>query len=195
MYTLSYAGVYAVPQANVRVYGPHTGDVITLCPDQDFVVVLECTVTDSSGLAWIGESLFSGTLQYSSSDELGQIEQDRTTFLLTEKRTSLFKSQLQVHSSDLRAAITENDASLNITCRATIAEESTISVRISGKYDCLNERNVLTVSERKFHLDMPTPHVTSLLAPKKRCGPIQEPSQCVYVYLYNEARSATLIKC
>ena len=183
MYTLSYAGVYAVPQANVRVYGPHTGDVITLCPDQDFVVVLECTVTDSSGLAWRGESLFSGTLQYSSNAELGQIEQDHTTFLLTEKRTSLFKSQLQVHSSDLRAAITENDASLNITCRATIAEESTISVRISGKYDCLNE----SVSEKFFIWTCPlfktTPHVTSLLAPKKRCGPIRE------------TRSATLIKC
>ena len=52
----------------------------------------------------------------------------------TEKITSLFKSQLQVHSSDLRAAIIEDGAPLNITCRATIAEESTISIKISGKY-------------------------------------------------------------
>ena len=56
----------------------HTSDIITLCPDQDYMVVLECTVTDNSGLAWIGE-IFNGTIQYSSSAELGQIEQECTT--------------------------------------------------------------------------------------------------------------------
>ena len=137
MYIPTYAGVYSIPEVNMIAYGPYTSDLITLCPDprQDFMVVFECTVTDSEILLWRADSLLSIPIQVSTGDQLGERPQAKANVIVTEKTTRL-KSQLQVRSSDILEAVMNNGALLNITCEVSSTVKRVISLRISGDYAC-----------------------------------------------------------
>ena len=135
MYIPTYAGVYSIPEVNMIAYGPYTSDLITLCPDQDFMIVFECTVTDSEILLWRADSLLSIPIQVSTEDQLGERPQAKANVVFTEKMTRL-KSQLQVHSSDILETVMNNGALLNITCEVSSTVKSVISLRISGDYTC-----------------------------------------------------------
>ena len=123
--------IYSIPEVNMIAYGPYTSDLITLCPDQDFMVVFECTVTDSEFLLWRADSLLSIPIQVSTEDQLGERPQTKVNIIVTEKMTRL-RSQLQVRSSDILE--TGNGALLNITCEVSSTVKNIISVRIPG--DC-----------------------------------------------------------
>ena len=79
------ADTYAIG-VNMRVYGPQVNDSsIKLCPDQDYILVVHCTVTDSSSFLWALAPFVEPSVTFIRSHSLGKISRSDVTLVLTEK--------------------------------------------------------------------------------------------------------------
>ena len=119
----------------MTVCGPLVQDsAIVVCPDDNFIICIQCDVTEGSGLRWdYGKT----TVSYSLVDTAG-IDRDRPPIKVSLSRIMQdgdrgnFRSQLQVHSSDLRESIKKSGGQLKIACRSTSQQEN-ITALLSGK--------------------------------------------------------------
>ena len=116
---------------NMRVYGPQVNDSsIKLCPDQDFVLVVHCTVTDSSSFLWALPPFVDPSVTFIRSHSLGKIIRSDVTLVLTEKRLTnddinSYESQLQVSTGALRRAIADQGGSpLVVKCQACAVKKN-----------------------------------------------------------------------
>ena len=110
---------------SLKVYGPQVNDSsITLCPDQGFVLVVHCSVTDSSSFLWALAPFVDPFVTIIRTHSLGKISRSDVTLILTEKilrdnDINSYESQLQVSTGALRRAIADQGGSpLNVTCQA-----------------------------------------------------------------------------
>ena len=131
--------VYAVG-VSLTVYGPQVNDSsINLCPDQDYVLVVHCSVTGSSSFLWALAPFVEPSVTFIRSHGLGKITRSPVTLVLTEKRltnrdTNSYKSQLQVPTNALRRAIADQgDRPLVVICQAG-AVQKRISIFVKGLY-------------------------------------------------------------
>ena len=107
------------------MYGPQVNDSsIALCPDQDFVLVVHCIVTDSSSFLWALAPFVDPSVTFIRSHSLGKISRSDVTLILTEKTITVedinsYESQLQVSTGALRRAIADQGGSpLVVICQA-----------------------------------------------------------------------------
>ena len=77
--------VYAIG-VSLTVYGPQVNDSsINLCPDQDYVLVVHCSVTGSSSFLWALAPFIVPSVTFIRSHDLGKISRPPVTLVLTEK--------------------------------------------------------------------------------------------------------------
>ena len=118
------------------VYGPRTDDsIVTLCLNQDYIVVFECTVVDGQSLVWTGGQILDNDVIFFTNSIIQQSQRSAAIVFLTETAGNLLKSQVQVHSRDLKQIIINvNYSSLDIKCRSSVEAEDKFIIKISGKW-------------------------------------------------------------
>ena len=123
------------------VYGPRTDDsIVTLCLNQDYIVVFECTVVDGQSLIWTGDQILDNDVIFFTNSIIQQSQRSAAIVFLTETAENSLKSQLQVHSRDLKQIIINgNYSSLDIKCRSSVEAEDKFILKISGKWIIIQE--------------------------------------------------------
>ena len=119
-------------KANIelRVYGPEVDDSITLCQDDDYLLVFECVVTDSTNLVWTLMPILS-TYSIGRGSVLGKDQGERFTVVLSEKADSMYDSQLQVSTTELIQEMTQSNSQLEAICQGT-SESKRKHIMLSG---------------------------------------------------------------
>ena len=84
----------------MQVYGPDVRDVLTICPDNDYIIVFECIVTENRGLIWSVEPFFH-SLPVGQSFDFGNTHFQDFTVVLIEKSSDMFEAQIMVPTSVL----------------------------------------------------------------------------------------------
>ena len=79
------ADSYAIG-VNLKVYGPQVNDsFITVYPDQNYILVVHCSVTDSSSFLWRLAPFVVPSVTFIRSHSLGKIIRSDVTLILIEK--------------------------------------------------------------------------------------------------------------
>ena len=126
-YFFLVAGVFTT-DITLRVLGSNSNDsTITICPDDNYMFIAECVVTESSTFFWTLSPLI-GTVPFSSANDLGEFREGEITFIVTKQvlldneEQNSYVSQVQVHTEVIRKAISEHHF-LNISCEASVKFE------------------------------------------------------------------------
>ena len=129
----------AVVEVELTAYAPVTDNTVTLCPDQDFVLVFECLVRDASLITWKLPPLIinsDGSFDFNVQDQLS-MSNDTITFIFINQTTTPTEkiSLLQVPTGDIIREIgIDAGDHLTVSCSAfsltTITK--TMTIRISG---------------------------------------------------------------
>ena len=122
--------------AKTTVRGPHTGDgsTITLCPNDTYLIYIECDVTGFS-LQWqFGQPR--NPVSFTPDDEVGrEVLRSPITVTLTEKLpdniNSKYKSQFRTFSDELRNAL-GTDSGMELSCSASSNVNDTVSIVVPG---------------------------------------------------------------
>ena len=113
----------------LQVYGPDVRDVITICPNDDYTVVFECTVTESRGLIWSVKPIFS-SLSVGQSFDLGNTHFGDFTVVLIDKSSDVFDAQLMVPTSVL-----SKNTEVEVVCTdSDIQQTKRKFIKVAGKY-------------------------------------------------------------
>ena len=138
------------------MYGPQVNDSsINLCPDQDFILVVHCSITDSSSFLWALAPFVDPSVTFIRTHDLGTISRSPVTIVLTEKRLTdqdlnSYESQLQVPTSALRGAIANRDDSpLEVICQAG-AVQKRLSISNKGSYRVHDKRKILCLEGHSY---------------------------------------------
>jgi hypothetical protein len=131
--TLSFYGhVQGQDSAKMTVHGLHTGDgsTITLCPNDTYLIYIECDVTGSL-LQWQFGQLGNPVL-FSSDIEVGrEVVRSPITVTLTEKlpnnANTQYKSLLKTFSDELRNTL-DTDRLMELSCLASSDVKDTVSI-------------------------------------------------------------------
>ena len=124
-------------EVELTAYAPVTHNTVTLCPDQDFVLVFECAVKDSNHITWRLPPLIQGmegSFIYSDTQDPIMLDKGTIIISINNNADESILTQLHVNTGDIIREL-GNDASdhLNVSCLAsnlTITE--TMTIRISG---------------------------------------------------------------
>ena len=124
-------------EVELTAYTPVTDNTVTLCPDQDFVLVFECAVKDSNHITWRLPPLIQGmegSFIYSDTQDPIIMLDKGIIISINNNADESILTQLHVNTGDIIEEL-DNDASdhLNVSCLAsnlTITE--TMTIRISG---------------------------------------------------------------
>ena len=122
--------------AKMTVHGLHTGDgsTITLCPNDTYLIYIECDVTGLS-LQWQFGQL-ANPVSFTADVEVGREEhRSPITVTLTEKLpdniNSKYKSVLKTFSDELRNAL-GTDSVVELSCLASANVKDTVSIVVPG---------------------------------------------------------------
>ena len=121
----------------LRVLGSNNDSTITLCPDDNYMFVAECVVTESSTFFWTLSPLIDPVL-FSSFNNLGEVREEEITFIITKQvlmeneDQNSYVSQVQVHTNVIRKALLEHHF-LNISCEASVKFEM-ITFKSPGRH-------------------------------------------------------------
>ena len=128
---------------SLRVHGPQVNDSsIHLCPDQDYILVVHCNVTESSSLWWALPPFVDPSITFIRSHKLGKFDRPPVTVVLTEKKLTKrdinsYESQLQVSTGALKRAIADWGGSpLVVTCEAGAVQKRMFIVA-TGLHICV----------------------------------------------------------
>ena len=114
------------------MYGPGGNDSVTICPDDDYLLVFQCVVTSSTAFKWILDEVVQPII-VTDSDELGVITDTSVTVVLTEHDSDaqMFESQFKVQTRELMPALGHRGTSLDVFCQTA---RTTKTISISGIY-------------------------------------------------------------
>ena len=122
--------------AKMTVRGLHTGDgsTITLCPNDTYLIYIECDVTGFS-LQWQFGQL-RNPVSFTADFEVGREEhRSPITVTLTEKLTNnlntKYTSQLKTFSDELRNAL-GTDSVMELSCSVSSNVNDTVSIVVPG---------------------------------------------------------------
>jgi hypothetical protein len=132
--------VYGVSDTDVklRVFGPHTNESsVTICPDDDYLLVVECTVTEALSVTWNVSPLIRQPVLFSSADIVGGTTRFGVNFILTRERVEMeddlfnYISQVQLHTDLIRQTVVDH-GQIEISCAA---ESKTASILLNMQVD------------------------------------------------------------
>ena len=122
--------------AKMTVHGLHTGDgsTITLCPNDNYLIYIECDVTGSF-LQWqfgqLGNPVF-----FITDVEVGrEVLRSPITVTLTEKLPNKYTSQLKTFSDELRNAL-DTDRGMELSCLTSSNVNDTVFIVAPGTVTC-----------------------------------------------------------
>ena len=123
----------------LRAYGYDTDDsVIVLCPDHNYTIAFNCTVTESSSLQWSLEPLLDDPVSFTVSDDLcDPIYRPSVTVFITKREVTesgsfKYESQLMVSTPNLRDAITSYGSQIDVQCQASSTRQGNIMTIINS---------------------------------------------------------------
>ena len=117
------------------MYGPGANDSVTICPDDDYILIFHCVVTGSIAFEWTLDSVIEPFL-VTQSDQPGEYTEMFVTVVITEQDlvAQRFESRFQVPTRELRAALGQRATPLEVVCKT---RSTTKTIRISGTtYHC-----------------------------------------------------------
>jgi hypothetical protein len=126
-------------EVNLRVFGSQDNNpVITICPNDKFLLVAECAIMESRTLTWSLRPLLSSPVVITILDSLGENRQGSVNFVLTKKSSGshcqwkfLYITSTCTHRC-LRESI-ENHAEFLIRCEAeTSTEYSLVTLKFAA---------------------------------------------------------------
>jgi hypothetical protein len=114
--------------AKMTVHGLHTGDgsTITLCPNDTYLIYIECDVAGSL-LQWTFGQLRNPVLFTPGFDVGLDVLRSPITVTLTEKLPNKYVSQLKTFSNELRNAL-GTDRAVELSCLASSNVKDTVSI-------------------------------------------------------------------
>ena len=118
--------------AKMTVHGLHTGDgsTITLCPNDTYLIYIECDVAGSL-LQWTFGQLRNPVLFTPGFDVGLDVLRSPITVTLTEKLPNKYVSQLKTFSDELRNAL-GTDRAVELSCLASSNVKDTVSIVVPG---------------------------------------------------------------
>ena len=119
-----------------RLYGPGGNDSVTICPDDDYILVFGCVVTGSTAYQWILNEVIQPIL-VTQSHQLGEITETFVTVVLTEQDrvAQKFDSRFQVPTRELKVVLDHRGSPLEVVCKTL---RTTKTIHISGTYQNVN---------------------------------------------------------
>jgi hypothetical protein len=118
---------YGVSDADVklRMFGPHINESsVTICPDDDYLFVVECIVTRSSLFSWTVTPLIDDPVHFTSLDKVGHIIRGGLNVTLTKENVEMenddivtYISQVQLHTDLIRQTVVDH-GEMEVTCTA-----------------------------------------------------------------------------
>ena len=120
------------------MHGPQVNaSSIHLCPDQDYILVVRCNVTESSSFLWALPPFVDPSITFIRSHKLGKFSRPPVTLVLTEKKLTkrdinTYESELQVPTGAFIWAIADQGGRpLDVICQAG-AVQKRISIFAKG---------------------------------------------------------------
>ena len=131
-------------EVNLKVSGSQDhNSVITICPNDEFLLVAECAIMESRTLTWSLRPLLSSPVVITILDSLGENRKGSVNFVLTKRALAAtasgnsYTSQVQVHTDAIRESI-ENNAEFFIRCEAeTATEYALVTLKFEVRYTFL----------------------------------------------------------
>ena len=120
----------------MTVHGVHTGDgsTITLCPNDTYLIYIECDVTGFS-LQWDFGQLGNPVIFTPDSEVGREVLRSSITVTLTEKLpnnlNTKYKSLLKTFSDELRNTL-DTDRGMELSCSASPNVKDTVSIVVPG---------------------------------------------------------------
>ena len=115
------------------MFGPHTNESsVTICPNDDYLFVVECIVTESSLFSWTVTPLIPEPVIFSSLDKVGHTIISRVNFILTKENEEMenddpvtYISQVQLHTDLIRQTVVDH-GEMKVTCTASSTTASVL---------------------------------------------------------------------
>ena len=123
----------------LRVFGPHTNESsVTICPDDDYLLVMECIVTESVSFSWTVTPLIPDPVLFTSFDVVGGANIDRVNFILNREKAEMenvfnYISQVQLRTDLIRQTIVEH-GEMEVSCSASTKINASILLDMQGMY-------------------------------------------------------------
>jgi hypothetical protein len=125
-YVILAASDVSGSDVKLRVFGPHTNDsFVNICPDDDYMFVVECIVTESASFYWTLYPLLQNPLSFSTFNILGETHKGGVIIILTRKVVeqtnedlSNYISQVQLHTDLIRQTVVDN-GEIEVSCGAS----------------------------------------------------------------------------
>ena len=135
MHSFYFYGVFYKGFGDVtlrRLYGPGGNDSVTICPDDDYILVFDCVVTGSTSYQWTLDTVIQPIL-VTEPIQVREITEMFVTVVLIEHDpvAQMFESQFQVPTRELRAALEHRGTPLEVVCKTP---RTTKTISISGSY-------------------------------------------------------------
>ena len=109
----------------LRVFGPHTNESsITICPDDNYLLVVQCTVTETASITWTVTPLIRNPVTFSSIDIVGETTEYGVDFIFyrerleTDKDIFSYISQVELRT-DLIIQTVGDHGEMEVTCAAS----------------------------------------------------------------------------
>ena len=110
----------------LRVFGPHTNQSsVTICPDDDYLFVVECIVIESVSFSWTVTPLTNDPVPFTSLDKCGHTIRGGVNFILTKENVQMenddlvtYVSQVQLHTDLIRQTVVDH-GEMEVTCAAS----------------------------------------------------------------------------
>jgi hypothetical protein len=135
--------VYGVSDTDVklRVFGPHTNESsVTICPNDDYLLVVECIVKESSLFSWTVTPLIHDAVLFTSLNVVGKtVNRGGVNFTLTKENTEMenddpvtYISQVQLHTDLIRQTVGDR-GEIEVTCATSSKTASVyLDIQVGG---------------------------------------------------------------
>ena len=121
----------------LRAFGPHTNEsFVTICPDDDYLFVVECIVTVAPSVTWNMSPLLQQPVLFSSDDLVGGTTRFGVNFILDRERVEMednlfnYTSQVQLRTDLIRQTIVDH-GKIEISCAAA-SKTASILLNMQG---------------------------------------------------------------
>ena len=121
------------------MFGPHTNESsVTICPNDDYLLVVECIVKESSLFSWTVTPLIRDAVLFTSLNVVGKtVNRGGVNFTLTKENTEMenddpvtYISQVQLHTDLIRQTVGDH-GEIEVTC-ATSSKTASVYLDMQG---------------------------------------------------------------
>ena len=149
-----YCGLFictGVTDVKLRVFAPHTNESFaTICPNDNYLLVVQCIVTETASITWTVTPLTRVPVTFSSIDIVGETTEYGVDFIFYRERLQMDKdiftyiSQVELQTDLIRQTVGDH-GEIEVTC-ATSSKIASVLLDIQGMYVTAFDMYVLHIT-------------------------------------------------